>query len=172
VGHRRARQGIAVGVMGAGLALAPLTAASATKHSPPHHNPSTSTVCGDVRAEQQSSSSVGLSIERALESGNFAAAKQAMLSAYNLDLSNVAKANGVIKQAPANVQTAFKDLLGFVKQVKADIQSANSEQQLLASFETLGKDPKLATDGTTISSWFSSKCGGSVTTTTTSSSNP
>jgi hypothetical protein len=169
VGHGRARRRIAVCIIGAGLALAPLSAASARTHAPSHRNPSTATVCADVRAEQKSSSSVGLAIERAIASGNFAAAKQAMLNAYNTDLSNVAKANGVIKQAPANVQTAFKELLNFVEQLKADIQNANSEQQLLGSFETLGKNPKLATDGTTIASWFAGKCGGSVSTTTSSS---
>jgi hypothetical protein len=92
-----------------------------------------------------------------------------MLTAYNTDLNSVAKANGVANQAPAGVQGAFNDLLTFVEQIKADIQKANSEQQLVASFETLGKNPKLATDGTTITSWFSSKCLGSVGTTSLSS---
>ena len=48
----------------------------------------------------------------------------------------------------------------------ADLNSvaeANGEQP--AAFEILGKYPKLGTDGTTITSWFSSKCGGSVGTT-------
>jgi hypothetical protein len=44
----------------------------------------------------------------------------------------------------------------------ADIQKTNREQQLIASSETIGKNPKLATAGTTITSWSSSKCGGSV----------
>jgi hypothetical protein len=168
VGHRRTRQGIAVSVLGTGLALTPLTTASAKRHMPSQHT-STARVCAEVRAEQQSTSSVGLSVERAIKSGNFAAAKQAMLSAYNADLNSVAKANGVMKQAPAAVQAAFNDLLTFVEQIKTDIQNANSEQQLVASFETLGKNAKLATDGTTITSWFSSKCGGSTGTTSSSS---
>jgi hypothetical protein len=168
VRHRRARQGIAVCIIGSALALAPLTAASAKKHSPARHGPSTATVCTDVRSEQRSSALVGLSVERALDSRNFTAAKQAMLGAYDTDLSNVAKANAVIAQAPANVQAAFRDLLGFVQQIKADIQNAHGEQQLLASFETLSQNPKVATDSTTISNWFSSKCGGSISTTTSS----
>jgi type VI protein secretion system component VasF len=151
-----------------GLALVPLTAASGRQHQP-SHSPSTATVCADVKKEQQSSSSVGLSIERAIQSGNFTAAKREMLNAYTTDLNNVQRAYGVTKQAPANVQAAFRDLLGFVQQIKTAIQNANSEQQLVASFEYVGKDPTLATDGTTIQNWFASKCGGSAGTTTTSS---
>jgi hypothetical protein len=166
--HRRTRQGIGVCIIAVGLAFAPLTIASAKKHQP-SHNPSTATVCADVKKEQQSSSSVGLSIERAIETGNFTAGKQEMLDAYKTDLTNVQKADGVMKQAPANVQAAFSDLLGFVHQIKTAIQNANSEQQLVASFENVGKSPTLATDGTTIQNWFASKCGGSVGTATTSS---
>jgi hypothetical protein len=151
--------------MGASLALTPLAAASAKTH----HHPSSSTMCADVKAEEQSTSSVGLSIERAIASGNFATAKQAMLSAYNNDLNNVQKAMTVIKQAPANVQAAFRNLLTFVQQIRSDIQNANSEQQLIASFETLGKNTQLGTDGTTIAKWVASKCGGSLVTTTTAS---
>jgi hypothetical protein len=161
----RTWQGIGICIIGAGLALAPLTAAGASKK---HHNPSPSAVCTDVKSEQQSSSSVGLSIERAIQSGNFATAKQAMLRAYNADLNNVRKAYGVIKTAPANVQAAFKDILTFAQQIKTAIQNANSEQQLLVSFESLDKNPKLATDGTTIANWFVSNCGGSAATTTSS----
>jgi hypothetical protein len=154
--------------MALGLALAPLTAASAKKHQPPH-NPSTATVCADVKKEQQSSSSVGLSDEKAIESGNFTAAKQEMLNAYETDLTNVERAYGVVKQAPADVQAAFRDLLGFDQQLKTAIQNANSEQQLVASFENVGKNPTLATDGTTIQNWYASRCGGPVSTTTTTS---
>jgi hypothetical protein len=74
----------------------------------------------------------------------------------------------VIKQAPANVQAAFKDLLAFVQQIKTDIQNANNEQELITSFENLGKNTKLATDGTTIANWVASKCGTAGTTTTSS----
>ena len=75
-------------------------------------------MCQDVKNEQSGSSSVGLAIERAIASGNFAVAKQAMLKAYNGDLGNVQKALGVIKTAPANVQSAIKNLLTFVRQIR------------------------------------------------------
>jgi hypothetical protein len=168
VRHRRTCQGLGVCLAGAGLALAPLTAAAASRHHPSNHTPSTATVCADVKKEQESSTSVGLAIERALQSGNFGTAKQEMLSAYDTDLGNVQKAYGVIKQSPPNVQAAFKDLLTFVQQIRADIQNANNEQELVTSFESLGKNTGLATDGTTIANWVASKCGTAVTTTTSS----
>jgi hypothetical protein len=165
--------GICSGVLGLTLALAPLTAASAKSHKPKHHsssvkgsNPS-SAMCLDVKTEQSSTSSTGSAIEKAMTSGDFATAKQAMLSAYDADLANVNKALAVIKTAPANVQTAFKGLLSFETQFRNDIQNAQSEQALLASFETLGTNTSIETDGLTISNWYTSVCGGTPITTTT-----
>jgi hypothetical protein len=169
VGHRRTRHGIGICIAGTGLALAPLSAASADKH-PPAHNASPAAVCAAAKKEQQSSSSVGLSIEKAIASGDFAAARREMLNAYNTDLANVQKVQGFLKSAPADVQAAFKDLVGFVRQIRTDIQEADSEQQLVVSFESMGDNPKLATDGTTIQTWFASKCGGAGATPTSSSS--
>jgi hypothetical protein len=165
--------GICSGVLGLTLALAPLTAASAKSHKPKHgssavkgSNPG-SAMCLDVKAEQSSTSSTGSAIEKAIASGNFAAAKQAMLGAYNADLGDVNKALAVIKTAPANVQAAFKGLLSFETQLRNDIENAQSEQALITSFSTLGKDTALQTDGTTIANWYTSVCGGTQITSTT-----
>ncbi len=175
--HRRRWQGICIGVFGVALALAPMTVASAHNgHRSKHHgstavqgsNPN-SAMCQDVKNEQAGSSSVGSAMEKAIASGNFAQAKQDMLNAYNADLGNVQKALAVIRTAPANVQTAFKNLLTFVQQIKSDIQNASSFQGLLTSFESLGKNTQLETDGVTISNWYTSVCGGELVTTTTGS---
>ncbi len=157
--------GICAGLLGLTLALAPLTvtAASAKTHKTKGSNPS-SAMCKAVKSEQSGSSSVGTSIEKAVTSGNFAKAKQAMLNAYDTDQANVQKALGVIKSAPPNVQTAFKNLLSFVKQIRTDIQNASSLQGLVASFATLGQNKELATDGTTIANWYTGVCGGTLVT--------
>src|SRR5271165_2467519 len=113
--------------MGVALTLAPISAASA--HRPRHHHTSSHTngsapssaMCQDVKAEEAGSSSIGLSIEKAMASGNFAAAKAAMLNAFNTDQGAVQKALAVIKTAPANVQAAFQNLLSYVQQIKNDI---------------------------------------------------
>jgi hypothetical protein len=163
--------GICAGLLGLTLALVPLSAASAkSKH---HHGSSVkgsnpnSAMCKDVKSEQTGSSSTGLAIEKAMTSGNFATAKQAMLNAYNADLGNVQKALAVIRTAPGNVQSAFKNVLSFVKQIRTDIQNASSLQGLVASFATLGKNTQLETDGTTIANWYAGVCGGTLVTTTT-----
>jgi flagellum-specific peptidoglycan hydrolase FlgJ len=175
VKHRRTWQGICIGMMGVALTLAPMTAASAHNKQKHHSSGSTkgsapnSAMCQKVKTEQTGSSSVGVNIEKAMESGNFAAAKQAMLSAYSTDAANVQKALAVIKTAPSNVQSAFKNLLTFVQQIKTDIQNASSLQGLITSFESLGKNQQLVTDGTTIANWYTGVCGGSLITTTTTS---
>jgi hypothetical protein len=166
--------GACTGALGLALAMAPMTAASAkSPHKPKHHSGKTkgsnpnSAMCQDVKSEQSSSSSVGVAIEKAMTSGNFASAKQAMLAAYSTDLADVNKALGVIKSAPPNVQAAFKALLGVETQFRTDIQNATSLQGLATSFESLGTNPKLVTDGTTISNWYTSVCGGTPITATT-----
>ncbi len=173
--QRRWWQGICIAMMGVALTLAPMSAASA--HNKPKHHSGASTkgsapnsaMCQKVKAEQSGSSSVGLAIEKAMTSGNFAAAKQAMLNAYNTDSANVQKALAVIKSAPGNVQSAFKNILTFVQQIKTDIQNASNIQGLITSFQGLGKNQQLVADGTTIANWYTSVCGGTLITSTTTS---
>ena len=73
----------------------------------------------------------------------------------------------MIHTAPANAQAAFKDLLSYVQQIKTAIQNASSEQDLITSFETLGKNTQLQADGLTIANWYTSVCGGTLATTST-----
>ena len=181
--HRRTWLGLSIGVIGVALTLAPMSAASAhSKQKPKHHttkhsnsnskgsNPGSS-MCQDIKSEENGNSQVGVDVEKAIESGNFATAKQALLNSYGADVSSVNKALSVIKTAPSNVQAAFKNLLTYVQQIKTDIENASSLQGLITSFETLGQNTKIATDGTTISTWATSVCGSSIlpTTTTTAS---
>lgn len=163
--------GICAGVLGVTLALAPLTAASAkstkTKGSAPN-----SAMCKTVKSEQSGSTAASGAIEKALTSGNYASAKQALLNAFNVDFNQVQKALSVIKTAPPKVQAAFKDLLSYVKQIRTAIQNSTSVTSLLASFETLSKNPKLESDGLTISNWYTGVCGGTLTTTTSTVASP
>ena len=173
VTYSRSWQGICVAMIGVALTLAPMSAASASHktHHAGHVNGSnpTAAMCRTVKSEQAGTSSVGSSLGKAMSSGNFAAAKQALLSAFNTDQANVQKALAVIHTAPANVQAAFRNLLSYEQQVKSDIQNASSEQGLITSFETLGKNTQLQTDGVTIANWYTSVCGGTLTTTSTTS---
>ena len=159
--HRSRWVGFGAVALGLALALAPLTAASAksTKGSAPQ-----SAMCKTVKSEQTGSTAASSAIEKAMTGGNFAAAKAAMLQSYNVDFSQVQKALAVVKSAPPKVQAAFKDLLASVKQFRTAIQNSTSVTSLLASFETLAKNPKLETDGTTISHWYTGVCGGTLVT--------
>ncbi len=162
--QRSMTMGICTGALGVLLAFAPLTAASAakTKGSAPK-----SAMCRTVKSEQTGSTAASSGIAKAMTSGNFPAAKKALLKAYNLDYSQVQKALAAIKTAPPKVQTAFKNLLSYVKQFRAAIQNASSLQGLVASFSTLGTNPQLQTDGTTIANWYTSVCGGTLVSPTT-----
>jgi hypothetical protein len=126
---------------------------------------SKSALCRAVKAEETSSDTVGLSVERAVASGNFGASKKAMLRAYDSDERNVAAALAAAKAAPPEVRSAFKNLLSFVRQVRIVIQSSKSFPGLLSSFARLAKDPRLVSNGATIERWDSSVCRTSTTTT-------
>lgn len=156
--------GAGTGVLGILLALAPLTAASAarTKGSAPK-----SAMCRTVKSEQSGSTSASSGIAKAMTSGDFPATKKALLKVYNLDYGQVQKALAVVKTAPPRVQGAFKNLLSYVKQFRSAIQNATSLQGLIATFGTLGKSTQIQTDGTTISNWYTSVCGGTLITATT-----
>jgi hypothetical protein len=162
--QRAMRVAVCTGVLGMVLALAPLTVASAakTKGSAPN-----SAMCKTVKSEQTGSTAAASGLEKAMTSGNFAAAKASLLKVYNLDYGQVQKALAVIKTAPPKVQAAFKNLLSYVKQFRNAIQNANSLQAMIASFATLGKNTQLETDGTTIANWYAGVCGGTLITSTT-----
>jgi hypothetical protein len=156
--------GVCGGVLGIALALTPLTAASASKvkGSAPH-----SAMCKTVKAEESGSTAASSGLVKAMESGNFATAKQSMLKLYNQDLGQVQKALAVIKTAPPKVQAAFKNLLSYVKQFRNAIQNASSLQGMITAFSTLGKNTQLQADGTTIANWYTSVCGGTLVSPTT-----
>ncbi|HEY1832473.1 MAG TPA: hypothetical protein VGG38_19705 [Acidimicrobiales bacterium] len=190
--QRRVLQSISVAVIGLALAIAPLTLAGASskgkshKHNTHHttkkkntkkktttttsasskgSNPG-SALCKDLKAEESQSESLGGTIGAALESGNFATAKQEMLTAINQGLKEASPALSVLQSAPSNVQAAMKALIGFDGQLKSAIENSTSLATMESSFETLGTNPKIQADGTTVSSYVTAQCGSIVTTTT------
>ncbi|HEY1653075.1 MAG TPA: hypothetical protein VGG09_14420 [Acidimicrobiales bacterium] len=148
-------------ISGALVTLAPLASASAGASSK-------TAVCRAVTTEEHTSDTVGLSLERALASGNFASSKQAMLGAYGTDQRNVSQALAAAKSAPPAVRAAFTNLLSFVRQVRNDIESSTGFKGLLSSFGRLAKNPKLVSDGAVIAHWDASVCPSSTTTTSSS----
>jgi hypothetical protein len=192
VAQRRVLQGISVMVVGLALAIAPLTAAGASskgsKHNTHHSskkkntkkkkktttttsanskgsNPG-STLCKDLKAEENQSNSLGGTIASALESGNFATAKQEMINAINQGLKEASPALSVLQGAPSSVQNAMKTLISFDGQFKSIIENSTSLTNMESSFETLATNPNIAAAGTTVSAYVTAQCGSLVTTTT------
>jgi hypothetical protein len=170
VSPRRALQGMGIGIIGLSVALAPMTVASAhskkPKHKSSHHSTSSkggtnpgSAFCKDLKAEEASDSGLGVSIEKALEGGNFNSAKGSIEAAFNNDLKQFSTANGLISNAPSNVQAAFKQVYNFVKQIESDIAGANSLPALETSFESLGQNTKFTAAGTTLENYVTTQCG-------------
>jgi hypothetical protein len=184
--HRRVMHGCSIGAVGLALALAPLSAASASSHKPKHHKPphhSTTTtkpqkgsntgsaLCKDLRAEQASSSTLGGAIASAIESGNFATTQKDLLAAFNSDLKEASPALTQLKSAPSNVQSAMKGLITFINTFKTDVAKATSVSSLESSFTTLGTNPQLKSESATVAAYVTGQCG-SVTTPTTAPAVP
>jgi hypothetical protein len=174
--QRRALQGIGVAIIGVALACAPMTMASASghkaKHPPKHHatvkkgqNPG-SALCTSLKSEQSSSTKLGEAVEAAFESGDFATAKKDMINALNLGLKEVAPALQALRSAPSNVQTAMRALFKFEGNLKSAIENSTSMTALESSFESLGKNPQLQANSTTVTNYITAQCGSLVTTTT------
>jgi hypothetical protein len=182
--NRRFLQGVSVAFVGLALACAPMAAASAhtkAKHHKPakHHSSKTvaktkggtnpnSSICTSVNSAENSSSNLGSSLEKAFAGGgisDFASAKQAMLNSMNTALKEEGPAESALRSAPANVQAAMKGLFAFESSFKAAVTNATSATQLVASLSTLGQNPQLEADGTTIANYVTSLCGATTTTT-------
>jgi hypothetical protein len=155
--RRRTGAAACVAVVGVVLSLAPLGVPSAGAKVNPN-----SPTCRAIKREQAGATAAGFAIEKALASGNVGSAKRQMLKAYNTDLSNVTRALAVIKTAPPNVRTAFKNLRTYVGRIRADIKGATTVPQIVSQLQTLDRDPRLQADGSTIANWAASVCGTAV----------
>jgi hypothetical protein len=189
VAGRTTLRGVGIGIVGLALALAPLSAPSASSHKSKHHkshhtshhtttttatkkgsNPG-SALCKDLRAEQAQSAKLGSTIASALESGNYATAKQEMVSSINAGLKEAEPALAALKSAPGAVQSAMKGLIQFDGKFKDDIESSTSLTTLESSFATLGQSATLRTESTTVTNYITAQCG-AITPTTTATTLP
>jgi hypothetical protein len=190
--QRRLLQACSVTVLGLALALAPMVAASASshksKHHPKakHHHTTTTTkpkaaalapgskLCAEALAGDSSSGDVGSNLEKAMisaaQSGNFDAAKPAMIAAINNSLKEEGPAEAALRGAPSNVQAAMKGLFGFVQSFETAVNNATSFAGFAASLETLSQNSQIQADSTTLGNYLTAECG--TTTTTTSVSIP
>lgn len=189
MGQRRLVQVFSVSVLGIALACAPMAVASAhsKKHpKPKHHTSKTVTaksglnpgskLCVEAYAGESSSGDVGTNLEKAMisaeTSGNFDAAKPAMIAAINASLKEEGPAEAALSSAPANVRAAMKGLFGYVQSFETAINNASSFAQFATSVETLAQNSAIKADSLTLANYLTQQCGPPPTTTTTSASIP
>jgi hypothetical protein len=172
---RRTAQGLGVVVAGLALALAPLSAASATSHKAKHHKTThhskkkstktkeaskpSSSACSFLD-DQNGGAKLAATMEQAIASGNFASAKQTLLTLFDTIGKDGSAAENVMRSAPANVQTAFKTMINLDSQIKTALQNSTSFQQMEQSFATIGQNPTLQSATTTVGNYADSLCGG------------
>jgi hypothetical protein len=155
--RRRTGAAACIAVVGVVLSLAPLGAQSVGAKVHPK-----SPACKAIAREQAGATAAGFATEKALASGNVGAAKREMLKAYDTDLTTVTRALAVIKTAPPQVRAALENLRTDVGRIRGEVKGAKTVAQIESELQTLGRDPQLQTDGTTIANWAASACGAAV----------
>jgi hypothetical protein len=150
--HRPTTRALAIVAAGIGLALAPVSVASAKSTS--HHS-----ACANLKTEEQQSSATGAKVSQALETEQYSKAKVALIKAYNADIENDKAAIALLNKAPNNVKSAFNGVIGFAKEVKEDIVKSATKTQLESELGTLGDNAQLQFESTVISNWVTKTCG-------------
>jgi hypothetical protein len=120
-----------------------------------------------LNGESSNSAKLGATIEQAVESGNFAAAKATLLGIFNDAVSEGAKEKAAIAKTPANVQAALNTLIASDSKFQAAVSSATSFQGLEQSLVTLGQTPGLSSAAETVATYADSSCTATSTTPTT-----
>jgi len=148
--------------LGASIALAPLTAASA-KSKPTGVNRG-SNFCQLLISEGSVGQKYATTIESAFSSGNVAKAKAAILAEFNFGTQYISQALAAGK-IPAPIQSALRYFLTVYQQRKTAVGKATSLTALEAALTALTRLPKFTSESQTISSYVATQCG-SITATT------
>jgi len=187
MGTHRFTTGLGALALGLMVALAPVTVASAGthhgvatdagKHKKAKHKPTktgtqqaattSAPLCTFLNGESSNSAKLGATIEQAVESGNFAAAKATLLGIFNDAVGEGAKEKAAIAKTPANVQAALNTLIASDSKFQAAVSSATSFQGLEQSLVTLGQTPGLSSAAETVATYADSSCTATSTTPTT-----
>jgi hypothetical protein len=179
--QRRAGFGLGVISLGVALALAPMSVASAASHKgkthhqqakkrpkPKHHQTTAttsasgsfnvSTVC-DVLVNKAEGQKIESALAAAENAATFAQGKQELVSLFSTISKEAPAAEATMRSTPANVQAAFKALIGSEAQLNKSIASATSSSQLQADFTSAYQNPTFTADGGTVDSYSTAHCG-------------
>ncbi len=158
--QHRIKMGFLAGAVGAAVALAPMAVASASLDKAKNPN---SSLCVNLRSESSSSEKLGASLVAAMEGGNFATAKTALLNDMSKSAKEAGPAKAELSSSPAKVKAAFNQLISFDNQIKKTVQKSTSLLGLEKSFQTLGENPKLVSSSKVLAAYITTECG-SITT--------
>jgi hypothetical protein len=182
--RQRLLQACSVTALGLALAVAPMAAASASSHKAKHHpkakhHTTTTTkpkskstkgalapgnkLCVEAASGDSSSGDVGSNLEKAMisaeQSGNFDAAKPAMIASINASLKEEGPAEAALSGAPSNVQAAMKGLFAYVQSYETAINNAQSFTQFATSMESLIANSQIQNDADTLANYLHTECG-------------
>ncbi len=145
------RIGVAVGTLaiGAVMGLVPALPAGASKGG----------LCSLNKSEESVSLKSTEAVSKAIESGNWAAAKKALLSSFSRVSQAEQLAIQALSGAPSNVKSAGGVMIKFAGTEKSIIAKSTSATQFETSEEAAAQSPKIASAEKTLASYFTAKCG-------------
>lgn len=146
---------ISIVVMGTTMAVVPTLGSGASKLG----------LCSLNKSQQKVELKSTGAITKAMESGNWAAAKKALLASFGQASQAEQLAVSALSGAPSNVRAAGAVMIKFAGSEKAIIEKSNSATQFATSVEAAAQSPKVTSAEKTLASYFTSKCG-TITSTT------
>jgi hypothetical protein len=146
---RQVGVGISILLMGATMAFVPTLPAGASKPG----------LCTINKSAQKVELKSTVAITKAIQSGNWAAAKSALLASYSQVSQAEQLAISAISGAPSNVKAAGAVMIRFAGSEKSIIQKSTSATQFATSVEAAAQSPKVASAEKTLGAYFTSKCG-------------
>jgi hypothetical protein len=158
----RFKTGVGIAAASVALALLPaLTASAAIDKSSTGSNP-TSPFCQAYRTSVQSnpkSTAAASQAAKAIQKGNWNAAKKAYLQTYAIEAADVQKLVAELKSAPGTVKTAAAVLIKYINQYKTILEHSTGIKQFTTSVTSLSKGAKTTGAANTLSQYYSRQCG-------------
>ncbi len=118
-----------------------------------------SALCGLDTKFTRGATKAETSIAAAIESGNWASAQRALLSAVTEEKGDESALEAALHGAPAKVHSAAQTMIGFAGTEVHLIRSAQTASQFETNEETAAENPKIESAERTLASYTSEKCG-------------
>ena len=151
------RLGIGIGVLAVGAAMAVVPLGGQAAWAKPSY-------CSQYGKANKAETKAETTIVSAIESGNWTAAKKALLSAIASESGAEKAAIADLRGAPPNVRAAGSKLLKFANTEVKVIKTSTSASQFESAEEALTQKPTFTAATTVLANYFDGKCGIATTT--------